>query len=64
MIYLSKSSLENFSFLAIAVLKKTLSFDYLIGGKNMRDNIEYELQLAKKQNEIEYRPVYDSTTFK
>jgi len=30
----------------------------------MRGNIEYELHQAKKQKEIEYKPVYDSTSFK
>lgn len=64
MIYLCKSSLEDFSFLAVAILKETLPFEYLTLGKQMRNNIEYELQLAKKQNEIEYKPVHDSTTFK
>ncbi|CAF4881343.1 unnamed protein product [Rotaria socialis] len=30
----------------------------------MRGNIEYELQQIEKQKEIEYKPVYDSTSFK
>ncbi len=64
MIYLCKSSLENFSFLAIAVLKQRLPFEYLTFGNQMRNNIEYELQLAKKERENEYHPMYASTTFK
>lgn len=53
-----------FFFLAVAMLKNILPFDYLITGKQMRNNIEYELQLARKQEEIEYKPVYDPASFK
>jgi hypothetical protein len=30
----------------------------------MRDNIDYELQQAKKKKESEYKPLYDPKTFK
>lgn len=63
-IYLSKSSSENFSFWAVAILKESLPFEYLISGNQMRNNIEYELQSAKKQRAIDYNPLYDRMSFK
>ena len=30
----------------------------------MRNNIEYELQSAKKQKAIDYKPLYDRMSFK
>ena len=30
----------------------------------MRGNIQYGIQEAKKQKEIEYNPIYDPTSFK
>ena len=56
--------LESFSFLAAAMLKNSLPFDYLTVGHQMGANIEYEIQQAKKRKTIEYKPVYDSTSFK
>ncbi|CAF4555216.1 unnamed protein product [Rotaria sp. Silwood2] len=49
---------------AAAILKESLPYEYLTFGKHMRGNIEYELQEAKKQKRMEYRPIYDPTTFK
>ncbi|CAF1479038.1 unnamed protein product [Rotaria sordida] len=54
----------NFSFLAAAILRESLPYEYLTFGKQMRGNIEYELQQAKKQKRMEYKPIYDPTTFK
>ncbi|CAF4293513.1 unnamed protein product, partial [Rotaria magnacalcarata] len=48
----------------VAVIKDTFPFEYLNFGNQMRGNIEYELQQIEKQKEIEYKPVYDSTSFK
>ncbi|CAF4507593.1 unnamed protein product, partial [Rotaria sp. Silwood2] len=48
---------------AAAILKESLPYEYLTFGKHMRGNIEYELQEAKKQKRMEYRPIYDPTTF-
>ncbi|CAF4109874.1 unnamed protein product, partial [Adineta steineri] len=49
---------------AVAIMKNNLKFEYLVRGKPIRDNIEYELQMKKKQKTMEYKPFYDSTTFK
>ncbi|CAM4985457.1 unnamed protein product [Rotaria socialis] len=57
---LKQASLAN----AVAVIKDTFPFEYLTFGNQMRCNIEYELQQIEKQKEIEYKPVYDSTSFK
>ncbi|CAF2136736.1 unnamed protein product [Rotaria magnacalcarata] len=57
---LKQPSLAN----AVAVIKDTFPFEYLTFGNQMRGNIEYELQQIEKQKEIEYKPVYDSTSFK
>ncbi|CAF4216701.1 unnamed protein product, partial [Rotaria magnacalcarata] len=48
----------------VAVIKDTFPFEYLTFGNQMRGHIEYELQQIEKQKEIEYKPVYDSTSFK
>ncbi|CAF4182638.1 unnamed protein product, partial [Adineta steineri] len=48
---------------AVAIVKNNLKFEYLVRGKPIRDNIEYELQMKKKQKTMEYKPFYDSTTF-
>ncbi|CAF2038053.1 unnamed protein product [Rotaria magnacalcarata] len=57
---LKQPSLAN----AVAVIKDTFPFEYLTFGNQMRGNIEYELQQIEKQKEIEYKPVYDSTSLK
>ncbi|CAM2725040.1 unnamed protein product [Rotaria socialis] len=57
---LKQASLAN----AVAVVKDTFPFEYLTFGNQMRGNVEYELQQIEKQKEIEYKPVYDSTSFK
>ncbi|CAF2073373.1 unnamed protein product, partial [Rotaria magnacalcarata] len=57
---LKQASLAN----AVAVIKDTFPFEYLTFGNQMRGNIEYELQQIEKQKEIEYKPVYDSASFK
>ncbi|CAF1547196.1 unnamed protein product, partial [Rotaria magnacalcarata] len=57
---LKQASLAN----AVAVIKDTFPFEYLTFGNQMRGNIEYELQQIEKQKAIEYKPVYDSTSFK
>ncbi|CAF1362961.1 unnamed protein product [Rotaria magnacalcarata] len=57
---LKQPSLAN----AVAVIKDTFPFEYLTFGNQMRGNIEYELQQIEKQNQIEYKPVYASTSFK
>ncbi|CAF4526333.1 unnamed protein product [Rotaria socialis] len=57
---LKQPSLAN----AVAVIKDTFPFEYLTFGNQMRGNIEYELQQIEKQKQIEYKPVYDSTSFK
>ncbi|CAF3977159.1 unnamed protein product [Rotaria sp. Silwood1] len=49
---------------AAAILRESLPYEYLTFGKQMRGNIEYELQQAKKQKRMEYKPIYDPTTFK
>jgi hypothetical protein len=46
------------------MLKKHLPFEYLTLGGQMRNNIDYELQLAKKNKEIDFKPLYDATSFK
>ena len=63
-IFLRKTSLENFSILAGRALKRHLPFHYLVSGHLMRNNIEYELDLAKKQEEMDYKPMYDLTSFR
>ncbi|CAF1018925.1 unnamed protein product [Rotaria sordida] len=35
-----------------------------VRGKQIRDNIDYELQMIKKQKTMEYKPVYDPSSFK
>ncbi len=52
-----------FLFLAAALSKQRLAFHYLTMGKQMRDNIEYELQEAQKQQEIDYQSPYDAATY-
>ena len=51
-------------FLAIVVLKENLPYEYLTLGDRMRSNVEYELQSANKRKQLDYKPFYDSTTFK
>ena len=63
-IYLCKLFLEKFSFLAAVTLKDKLSYEYLTLGKQMRGNLDYELLQAKKQKQIDYKALYDSTTYK
>jgi len=60
----SYKALEKFSFLAVAILRESLPFEYIACGNQMRSNIEYELQAAEKQREIGYKPVHDSASFK
>ncbi|CAF4653768.1 unnamed protein product [Rotaria sp. Silwood1] len=63
-IYLRIYSLKDVFFLAVAIVKNNLKFEYLVRGKQIRDNIEYELQMIKKQKTMEYKPVYDPSSFK
>ncbi len=39
------------------MLREKLPYDYLTIGHNMRGNIQYEIQEAKKQKEIDYEPI-------
>ena len=54
---------ENY-FLAISIIKSNIPFDYLISGDQMRNNVEYELQMARRQNEVDFVPLYDPVSFK
>jgi hypothetical protein len=58
-----RASFSCFCFLAAALLKQRLAFHYLTMGKQMRGNIEYELQEAQKQQEIDYQSPYDAATY-
>lgn len=49
--------------LGAALLKKKLAFHYLSMGRNLRENLNYELEEAKKQEEIEYKPPHDPNTY-
>jgi hypothetical protein len=51
-------------FLAVAIVKNNLRFEYLVRGQQIRDNIDYGLELAKKQKGLEYTPIYDPSSFK
>lgn len=48
----------------MAVLKSNLPYEYIGQGSQMRQNIEYELQAAKKQRRIDYKPMYNPESFK
>jgi len=64
MIYLRICSLENVFFLAVAIVRNNLKFEYLVRGRQIRENIDYELEMAKKQKTMEYKPIYDPSSFK
>ena len=53
-----------FFFLAVAIVRNNLKFEYLVRGRQIRENIDYELEMAKKQKTMEYKPIYDSSSFK
>ncbi|UJR24340.1 hypothetical protein I4U23_005717 [Adineta vaga] len=48
----------------VSIVKNNLRFEYLVRGQQIRNNIEYELELAKKQKRMEYKPIYDPSSFK
>ena len=56
--------LSTRSLLAATIVKDNLPFEYLIWGAQMRKNIDHELQLARKQKEVDYKPFHDPTSFK
>jgi len=45
-------------FLAASVLKNNLKYEYLAFRVQMRKNIEYELEEARREAENDYQPVY------
>ena len=51
-------------FPAALLLKENLPFEYLTTGKQMRTNIDYELNCARKRSELDYQSMFDPTTFK
>jgi hypothetical protein len=64
LIYLRIYSSENIFVLAVAIVRNNLKFEYLVRGRQIRENIDYELELAKKQKTMEYKPIYDPSSFK
>lgn len=46
------------------MVKHVLPFVYIRDGQRIRDNIAFELHQAQKMKELEYKPIYDSTSFK
>ncbi|CAF1284140.1 unnamed protein product [Adineta ricciae] len=48
---------------AVDIVKKNLKFEYLVRGKQIRENIDYELRTAKKRQAMEYAPPHDVSSF-
>ncbi|CAF1453442.1 unnamed protein product [Adineta steineri] len=46
------------------IMKNDFPWEYIVHGDKMRGNVEYELREAKKQQLIDYKPIYDPITFK
>lgn len=45
-------------------LKENLPYEYSTFGKQMRTNIDYESNSARKRSELDYRPMFDPTMCK
>ncbi|CAF1517365.1 unnamed protein product [Adineta steineri] len=46
------------------IMKNDFPWEYIVHGDKMRGNVEYELRETKKQQLIDYKPIYDPITFK
>ena len=57
------SSIDSFS-VASAMVQNGLPFPYLVWGIQMNKNLDNELQIARKQKELDYKPFHDPTSFK
>ena len=63
-IYLYRFSIVHVSFIGAVILRKNLPFEYMVSGKQMRSNLDYELREAKRQKAIDSSPIYHPSTFR